>query len=194
MPLITRPSPILLMMTLLVGAGGLAACGDADPDTSSSPLTSTSPVPTVVPDPNVASDVTSDDQSAPDTDDAAGTSAARAVVTFEADGSTREFELDECYTSVTDPGRFATSGDDKGSFASHGIDADGWELQLSVLPDASGGSINMSFLTDGENTDYQLGNLEYDVADNVVTASAASDIYQTFDEEEAIPLSFVVTC
>ncbi len=116
-----------------------------------------------------------------------------AVVTFEEDGSTLEFALDECTTSNTAPGNFVNVGSE-GAFTSHGMLDDGWELQLSMIPDATGSIINLSFLTDGDQTDYQLGDLTYEVDGGNVTASATSDIYQTLSEEEAIPLSFEVSC
>ncbi len=129
-------------------------------------------------------------ESAPD-DSSAG--AGTAVVTFEEDGSTIEFVLDECTTSNTRPGNFVNVGPE-GAFTSHGVLDDGWELQLSMIPDATGSVLNLSFLTDGDQTDYQLGDLTYEVDGGDVTASATSDIYQTLSEEEAIPLSFEVSC
>lgn len=119
--------------------------------------------------------------------------AGTAVVTFEEDGSTLEFVLDECTTSNTAPGNFVNVGPE-GAFTSHGVLDDGWELQLSMIPDATGSITNLSFLTDGDETDYQLGDLTYEVDGGDVTASATSDIYQTLSEEEAIPLSFEVSC
>lgn len=100
--------------------------------------------------------------------------------------------LDECHTSNTAPGTYVNVGPE-GAFAAHGVLDDGWELQLSVLPDANGDLVNFSFITNGDDTDYQLGNLTYEVDGGNVAASA-SDIYQTTGEEEAIPLSFDVTC
>jgi len=85
-----------------------------------------------------------------------------AVVTFEEDGSTIEFVLDECTTSNTRPGNFVNVGPE-GAFTSHGVLDNGWELQLSMIPDATGSIINLSFLTDGDEIDYQLGNLTYEV-------------------------------
>lgn len=114
-------------------------------------------------------------------------------MTFEEDGSTIEFVLDECTTSNTRPGNFVNVGPE-GAFTSHGVLDDGWELQLSMIPDATGSVLNLSFLTDGDQTDYQLGDLTYEVDGGDVTASATSDIYQTLSEEEAIPLSFEVSC
>lgn len=123
-----------------------------------------------------------------------GAGSRTGTVTFVDDGTTRTFDLDECFTSDTDPGRFASGVAPEGAMSVHGTDSDGWELNLSVMPDADGTAVNFSFLTDGVDADYQLGDLTYSVDGNTVTASATSDIYQTLSETESIPLTFDVTC
>lgn len=173
----------VLSVAVLAVLFGLAACGSgaestAEPD---SVATTTAPTEATVSEQPVAS--------TPDTAEGPGT----AIVTFEDDGSTLEFALNECFTSNTAPGKFVNVGPE-GAFSSHGVLDDGWELQLSMLPDANGDMKNLSFLTDGDQADYQLGDLTFEVDGAMVTASATSDIYQTFGETEAIPLSFTVTC
>lgn len=161
----------------------LAACGSSDDNAGAPDVGSTT---------TAVSDSTAPTSepvgSVPDGSEGVGS----ATVTFEDDGSTLEFVLDECYTSNTAPGNFVNVGPE-GAFASHGVLDDGWELQLSMIPDANGDMTNFSFLTDGGDNDYQLGNLTFEVDGATVTASATSDIYQTSDEE-AIPLSFDVAC
>lgn len=183
---------------IMAGCGGVDDAVSTDGDSVAAEVTEpmTDPEPT---EPDVdhsaptGSDtpaVTSDDGAKPDSDGSAGS--ATAIVTFVDDGSTREFVLDECITSDTTPGNFVEVGPD-GAMSVHGRD-DGWELQLSVLSDANGDLVNFSYLTDGGDVDYQLGDLVFAVSGNSVTASADADIYQTFDVEESIPLTFDVAC
>lgn len=165
----------------------MVACGGADDEAGDDTL---APTATDASDTTV---VTPDEPVDPEPDNASE-GRGTATVTFEEDGSTLEFALDECYTSNTNPGNFVNVPPE-GAFASHGVLDDGWELQLSMFPGASGDMLNLSFLTDGDQIDYGLQeDFTYEVDGGNFTASATSDIYQTFDEEEAIPLSFDVSC
>jgi hypothetical protein len=181
-----KNGPLVRRLVLLAAVlGVVAACGSSD-DGAEDPNAGS--VTTSVTDETVASD-----EPAESTPDEASDGAGTATVTFEEDGTTLEFPLDECHTSNTAPGNYVNVGPE-GAFSSYGELDDGWELQLSVLPDANGKMINLSFLSDGADAYYQLEDLTFEVDGGHVTASASSDIYQTFDETEAIPLSFDVNC
>ncbi len=174
-----------LQIAVIAVVLGAAACGSSENNADEPDVGSTT---TAVSDSTVPTSEPVD--SAPEgNSEGAGT----ATVTFEEDGNTLEFALDECFTSNTAPGNFVNVGPE-GAFSSHGVREDGWELSLSVIPDANGEMVNFSFLTDGSETDYELGNLTFEVDGATVTASATSNIYQTLDTEEEIPLSFDVAC
>jgi hypothetical protein len=174
-----------LRIALVAIVLGAAACGDSDNSADESDIETTT---TAVADSTVP---TSEPESS--TPDDSSMEAGNATVTFEEDGTTLEFALDECYTHNNAPDNFVNVGPE-GAFASHGVRDDGWELQLSLIPDANGEMVNFSFLTDGSETDYELGNLTFEVDGSTVAASATSDIFQTLGTEEAVPLSFAVTC
>lgn len=180
----------------IVGMLFLSACGGDDADSTQSTATTVASVAvsssTAPPQPATSAAGTTVAADAGAGDNGAGS--RTGTVTFVDDGTTRTFDLDECFTSDSDPGRFASGVASEGAMSVHGTDSEGWELNLSVMPDADGTAVNFSFLTDGVDADYQLGDLTYSVDGNTVTASANSDIYQTLSETESIPLTFDVTC
>lgn len=174
----------------------IAACGSGDANVE----VDDSSLATTVSEATASTAATDDSATTIPVDDTVETTASAsggsgsATVTFLDDGTTLDFALEECFTSDTVPGNFAAGVAPEGAFSVYGTSPDGWELNLAVLPDANGKQINFSFLTNGDDINYELGNLEYAVDGGSVSASSVADIYQTFDEVEEESLEFEVSC
>lgn len=131
----------------------------------------------------------------PDEEGAGSSSGDRGTATLVFTEEDREvdFSLDGCQTSDTAPDSAPEGDDGSKSMIIHGTSDDGAELNLASLIDASGERLNTSYFNEADQY-WSLLDLTFTVDGGTVTGTVSGDIYETLDVEEAVAMSFEVTC